>query len=156
MKGRFFHANTSDLFEFYGQQKNVRFFFCSVYIIWGYLMGIIGVAPFWVDGCHGSCIQCHLRHLEYSKCFNLKIGMPMYPDHLWNWVDFGLSLLNFLIFVWPFPRLPAYLTGLWRLRGATAIISLDLIAVQVRYLMRGINGEKLGLKCLNVGKILTT
>ena len=26
---------------------------------------------------------------------------------------------------------------------------------QVRYLMRGINGEKLGLKCLNVGKILT-
>ena len=32
MKGRFFHANTSDLFEFYGQQKNVRFFFCSVYI----------------------------------------------------------------------------------------------------------------------------
>ena len=33
MKGRFFHANTSDLFEFYGQQKNVRFFFCSVYLI---------------------------------------------------------------------------------------------------------------------------
>ena len=27
--------------------------------------------------------------------------------------------------------------------------------IQVRYLMRGINGEKLGLKCLNVGKILT-
>ena len=26
---------------------------------------------------------------------------------------------------------------------------------QIRYLMRGINGEKLGLKCLNVGKILT-
>ena len=29
------------------------------------------------------------------------------------------------------------------------------IAEQVRYLMRGINGEKLGLTCLNVGKILT-
>ena len=29
------------------------------------------------------------------------------------------------------------------------------IGIQVRYLMRGINGEKLGLKCLNVGKILT-
>ena len=29
------------------------------------------------------------------------------------------------------------------------------IRIQVRYLMRGINGEKLGLKCLNVGKILT-
>ena len=27
--------------------------------------------------------------------------------------------------------------------------------LQVRYLMRGINGETLGLKCLNVGKILT-
>ena len=28
-------------------------------------------------------------------------------------------------------------------------------SIQVRYLMRGINGEKLGLKCFNVGKILT-
>ena len=32
---------------------------------------------------------------------------------------------------------------------------LDIWGNQVRYLMRGINGEKLGLKCLNVGKILT-
>ena len=31
----------------------------------------------------------------------------------------------------------------------------DITMWQVRYLMRGINGEKLGLKCLNVGKILT-
>ena len=36
MKGRFFHANTSDLFEFYGQQENVRFFFCLVYIQFTY------------------------------------------------------------------------------------------------------------------------
>ena len=33
--------------------------------------------------------------------------------------------------------------------------SCDINITQVRYLMRGINGEKLGLKCLNVGKILT-
>ena len=32
---------------------------------------------------------------------------------------------------------------------------MDTEIKQVRYLMRGINGEKLGLKCLNVGKILT-
>ena len=32
---------------------------------------------------------------------------------------------------------------------------LDICLWQVQYLMRGINGEKLGLKCLNVGKILT-
>ena len=32
---------------------------------------------------------------------------------------------------------------------------LFVIYQQVRYLMRGINGEKLGLKCLNVGNILT-
>ena len=31
----------------------------------------------------------------------------------------------------------------------------DINTSQVRYLMRGINGEKLGLKCLNVWKILT-
>ena len=30
--------------------------------------------------------------------------------------------------------------------------STDVRQSQVRYLMRGINGGKLGLKCLNVGK----
>ena len=57
-----------------------------------------------------------------------------------------------------------YLEGHWRLCLQTAIVlwaRVDILKAiagcvfrqqQVRYLMRGINGEKLGLKCLNVGK----
>ena len=57
MKGRFFHANTSDLFEFYGQQKNVRFFFCSVYIYIWYVR-----LMHWADAGSESKQPCQQRH----------------------------------------------------------------------------------------------
>ena len=45
----------------------------------------------------------------------------MYADHTQNWLDFGHGLLIFLIFVLSEPWLCAYLTGIWRVRGAAAI-----------------------------------
>ena len=51
-------------------------------------------------------------------------------------------------------RIPSYQQRNHHSRDWTTSLTTSS-SLQVRYLMRGINGEKLGLKCLNVGKILT-
>ena len=53
--------------------------------------------------------------------------MLSYPDHLWNWLDFGHALLIFLTFVLTALLFHANLAGLWGRIGVVAFRSLDLL-----------------------------
>ena len=65
------------------------------------------------------------------------LAVLVYPDHLQNCFDFGHDLLIFVIYfmsaVWWFY---ANLTGIWWLRGATAITYVDLLIFILWYLKK--------------------
>ena len=95
-------------------------------------------------------------------------GRMCFHVQIYDIVDCWLNTLAlwcfffFFFFFWQKPHLFQHLKMAPQLPGLVSLcccVRQEECPVphkrQVRYLMRGINGEKLGLKCLNVGKILT-
>ena len=106
-----------------------------------FLLHLTGMAnttllcPPWAQQCHSLVFQCQFtQNKSFSK---MNLQKTLHTPSLWaSYVVSGVNISQ------------------WNHHGTWQDMAVT-VKIQVRYLMRGINGEKLGLKCLNVGNILT-
>ena len=114
--------------------------------MWFYMLMYSDHLQNWLGFYHVCWFFSFWRHFDLAKQSNLRVpgifrgthrkndvkfGVMMHPDHLWKWLRIWSCLLVFLIFVMSAVWLHASRSGLWRLKGATAIRSLYILVTFV-------------------------